>query len=364
MRDAWERLTSEYDLTEGEDKITLLSMFQQNQLEDVRTNITVWLTSMAIQVNKLKKLNHVLDEEYQITNILASLPREYSSVVEQVKIDRRTGSTLITMDEIKKRLKECYLHFKREHGGSADEMTLYMKSSNNPSKNIKKGSKGKYFKGRCSHCGKFGHKKADCWDLKNKKEKHQENEKKVQKDKSKVKCFKCGTLGHYANECKNDKDSSVDGKNDTFAMTCYENSEDDKNENGDDENKQESKTSEDDERKVGPGTARNTEEPQGTPVTQSYISNVFMTQVTNEWAVRTIEDNSATPRVPSSVRAWMESSKHVEDEKSRNMINVHLAGEKSTIEHRSNNIPHPVENVVCAQPSVSHKEDEIQNSNF
>ena len=40
-RDAWERLTSEYELTEGEDKITLLSMFQQNQLEDVRTNITV-----------------------------------------------------------------------------------------------------------------------------------------------------------------------------------------------------------------------------------------------------------------------------------------------------------------------------------
>ena len=45
-------------------------MLQQNQLEDVRTNITVWLTSLAIQVNKLKKLNHVLDEEYQITHIL------------------------------------------------------------------------------------------------------------------------------------------------------------------------------------------------------------------------------------------------------------------------------------------------------
>ena len=117
-RDAWERLTSEYDLTEGKDKITLLSMFQQNQLEDVRTNITVWLASMAIQVNKLKTLNHVLDEEYQITHILTSLPREYSSVVEQVKIDRRTGSTLINMDEIKKRLKERYLQLKREHGWS------------------------------------------------------------------------------------------------------------------------------------------------------------------------------------------------------------------------------------------------------
>ena len=91
-RDAWERLISEYDLTEGEDKITLLSMFQQNQLEDVRTNITVWLTLLAIQVSKLKKLNHVLVEENQITHILARLPREHSSVVEQVKVDRRTGS--------------------------------------------------------------------------------------------------------------------------------------------------------------------------------------------------------------------------------------------------------------------------------
>ena len=89
-----------------------------------------------------------------------------------------------------------------------------------------------------------------------------------------------------------------------------------------------------------------------------------MTQVKNEWAMITIENNSATPRVTSSVRAGMESSNHGEDEKSRNMINVHLAREKSTIEHRSNNVPCPVENVVHAQPSVSHEEDEIQNSNF
>ena len=44
-------------------------------------------------------------------------------------------------------------------------------------------------------------------------------------------------------------------------MTCYEDAEDDKNENEDGETKLESKNSEDDERKVGPGTPRNTEEP-------------------------------------------------------------------------------------------------------
>ena len=94
---------------------------------------------------------------------------------------------------------------------------------------------------------------------------------------------------------------------------------------------------------------------------QSYV---FMTGIVNEWAMSTIEDNSATPRVPSSVRSWMESSKYGEDEKSRNMVNVHLAHEKSTIKHRSSKVSHPVENVAHAQPSVSHEENEIQNSNF
>ena len=60
----------------------------------------------------------------------------------------------------------------------------------------------------------------------------------------------------------------------------------------------------------------------------------------------------------------MESSSYGEYEKSRNMINIPLAREKSMLKHRSNNIPHTVENVAYAQPSVSHEGDEIRNSNF
>ena len=39
-------------------------------------------------------------------------------------------------------------------------------------------------------------------------------------------------LGHYANECKNEKTSRANEKHVTFAMLCYENSEEEKYENG------------------------------------------------------------------------------------------------------------------------------------
>ena len=142
-------------------------------------------------------------------------------------------------------------------------------------------------------------------------------------------------------------------------MTCYENSEEEKYENGEEENKQESKNS-DDERKLipeQPGTLKN-------PLMQLYVSNVFTTGITSEWAMSTIEDKLATPRVLSAVQALIESSKHGQVERSQNMINVQLAREKSKIEHRSSNISHPCENVAHAQPSVSHKEDQIQNWNY
>ena len=131
-------------------------------------------------------------------------------------------------------------------------------------------------------------------------------------------------------------------------MTCYENSEEEKYENGEEENKQASKNP-DDERKVDPGTARNTEEPQGIPLMQSYISNIFMPGIMNEWVMSTIEDSLAGQRVLSSVQAWIDSSKHGQEDKSWNMINVQLAHEKSTIEHRRSNISHPGENAAYAQ---------------
>ena len=84
-------------------------------------------------------------------------------------------------------------------------------------------------------------------------------------------------------------------------MMCYENSEEEKYDNGEEENKQESKNPDDDERKLDPGAARNTEEPQGIPLMQLYVSNIYMTGIMYEWVMSTIEDNLPTPRDPRLV---------------------------------------------------------------
>ena len=53
-------------------------------------------------------------------------------------IDRRTDSTLITMDEVKNSLKECYMQLMREHGWYEDEMASNVRSGNNQKKMLRK----------------------------------------------------------------------------------------------------------------------------------------------------------------------------------------------------------------------------------
>ena len=79
-------LKDKYDPSEADDKNKLLEDFQNNKLLNVKMNITDSLTSLATQVIKLNKLNPI-DDYYLMTHILASLPQEYSSVVDHAKID-------------------------------------------------------------------------------------------------------------------------------------------------------------------------------------------------------------------------------------------------------------------------------------
>ena len=122
LKTAWENLQEEFEPTEGEDQITLLETFQQNKLEDVKVNVTKWITSLIRQRVKLQELSHTIDDEYFIIHILAGLPKEYASVVNQAKIDRRTSS--LSLSELRKRLKEKYRQLMKTNEWTHEEMSL------------------------------------------------------------------------------------------------------------------------------------------------------------------------------------------------------------------------------------------------
>ena len=73
----------------------------------------------------------------------------------------------------------------------------------------------------------------------------------------------------------NDKETSGNEQHVTFSMMCCENGEEEIFENREEENKLQSKNPDDEERNVDPGTAWNTEGPQGTPLMQLYIRSIL-----------------------------------------------------------------------------------------
>ena len=133
LKTAWENLQEEFEPTEGEDRITLLETFQQNKLEDVKVNVTEWITSLIRQRVKLQELNHAIDDEYFITHILAGLPKKYASVVDQAKIDRRASS--LSLSELRKRLTEKYRQLMKTNEWTHEEMSLKVQVNQKKPKN-------------------------------------------------------------------------------------------------------------------------------------------------------------------------------------------------------------------------------------
>ena len=100
----------------------MLETFQQKKLEDVKVNVTEWIMSLIRQRVKLHVLNHTIDDEYFITHILAGLPKENASIVNQAKIDRTTSS--LSLGESRKRLKEKYRQLMKTNEWTHEEISL------------------------------------------------------------------------------------------------------------------------------------------------------------------------------------------------------------------------------------------------
>ena len=178
-----------------------------------------WLAFMEKKRNELANTGHIMDDEMFITHLLNSLPQvEYEVVILVVK--ERLRSRSCDVAEVEQLLEDKYLSMKCVKGWEEEEDDYALFAS--PAK--KKG-KEKQFKGRCGYCGEIGHKAANCPDKKSKKNEDsqdksekketqkpkKDNKGKGKTDMTKIKCFNCGEMGHFARNCPKP------GKNDNLA---------------------------------------------------------------------------------------------------------------------------------------------------
>jgi len=81
------------------------------------------------------------------------------------------------------------------------------------------------YKGKCSNCGKFGHKTAECRFKTTSTTKEEDGEAKKSKkgrnptDKKHITCFGCGKKGHYKSECPENEDAEEEEEADVANST-------------------------------------------------------------------------------------------------------------------------------------------------
>jgi hypothetical protein len=106
-----------------------------------------------------------------------------------------TGVTGWTWPAVKKAYQDFWKRKMKPGKGDYRKVALYAAGTNRFKKGngTQKKKPWKMFKGTCNHCGKQGHKAADCFS--------KEAGDSGGKGKRSGKCFNCGKLGHFAHEC-------------------------------------------------------------------------------------------------------------------------------------------------------------------
>jgi len=174
----------------------------------------VWILNLESIRARLADMKAGITDEDFMVHVLNGLPKEYE--VQVSKLEERFGSTSnpLTIKDMRSELNLKFACLKRQSEEQSETDQVLAAFCR--------------FKGKCSNCGKYGHKSSECHSkmMMTKSENGEGRKQKKGKtmDKSHIKCYNCGKMGHYKSKCPNDTSKKATTKttekqNDTVLMT-------------------------------------------------------------------------------------------------------------------------------------------------
>ena len=216
---AWKRLRAKYAPRTAPSLLEMRMQFQNSRLDDPDQDPDEWISNLEATRARLRDMNADITEKDLLIHVLNNLPKEYE--IQVSKLEDRIGATTntLTLEEVRSELNLRYARLqKRAQEETTSDQAL---------------STYKQYKGRCTNCGKLGHKASVCRSKSSKNmttgtntnEENKTKNKKPGTNASHITCFKCKKKGHYQSQCpynKSDgtKTSSVNTiEKDTVLMT-------------------------------------------------------------------------------------------------------------------------------------------------
>ena len=160
----WSRLSAIYEQKNKTSIHILLQKFYNYKMQPDAT-ITEHVTAIEELAKQLTDLNQKPTDDQIITKVLYTLPPKYHHVAAAFDMLPEEQQTLPNL--LPKLLKVETMSNEINEVSTNENVALISKSNQSKSK--------QKFKGKCHHCGKLGHKKHNCYKLKNQQSKPQAN---------------------------------------------------------------------------------------------------------------------------------------------------------------------------------------------